>query len=145
MEHASMVHALREIHRTLKPNGILLDMRPIEENWAVEVKSDARVDVAGRLVDIPSGLADTAACFEALRAVEARGWFAQERAEKFTFFYYWDMPSEMKAYIETEWDSYEKREEEVYQRASSLWASANAEARVRVHRKMWLARWRKTN
>ena len=29
MEHESMVHALEEIRRTLKPNGILIDLRPV--------------------------------------------------------------------------------------------------------------------
>jgi len=102
------------------------------------------VNVTGRLVDLPLALADTAACFDALREVEVRGWYVRERAEQFTFFYYWDTPSDMKAYIEAEWEGYEKLEDEVYERTKSLWASAGAEAQVRVRRKMWIARWRKT-
>jgi len=39
MAHESMVHALDEIRRTLKPNGILIDLRPVEDNWPVEVAS----------------------------------------------------------------------------------------------------------
>jgi len=142
MEHASMVHALGEIHRTLKPGGILIDLRPVEEHWAVEVSSSAGMWVAGRLTDLPNGLEDTAACSAAMQDAKSRGWFVREREEEFTFFYYWDTPSDMKAYVDIEWEDYEKMEKDVYQRASSLWASANADARVRVHRKMLITRWR---
>ncbi len=143
MAHESMVHALNEIRRTLKPNGILLDLRPVEDNWSVEVNASTGYQFAGRLTDQPTGLADDEAAFKAMREVESKGWYIKEKEEEFAFFYYWDTPSEMKEFMEDEWQDFEKLEEAVYQRTKSLWASANADARVRVRLKMLITRWKK--
>lgn len=140
-----MVHALREIHRTLKPNGTLIDLRPVEDNWTVEIPSSSGLQIAGRLSDMPIGIADDTAAFAAMKEVEARGWFVREREEEFAFFYYWDTPSEMKEWIEDEWDTFEKIEEDVYRKAQSLWATANADARVRVRVKMLITKWRRVS
>ena len=145
MEHTSMVHALREIHRTLKPNGTLIDLRPVEDNWTVEIPSSSGLQIAGRLSDMPIGIADDTAAFAAMKEVEVRGWFAREREEEFAFFYYWDTPSEMKEWIDDEWDTFEKIEEDVYRKAQSLWATANADARVRVRVKMLITKWRRVS
>jgi hypothetical protein len=63
--------------------------------------------------------------------------------ETFDFFYYWDTPSEMRKYLESEWADFEKLEEDVYRRAGSLWAVAGADARMRVRVQMLIARWGK--
>lgn len=143
MEHESMVHALSEIHRTLKPNGILLDLRPLEDSWSVEIISSAGWQVSGRLSDMPIGVADDAAANQAMREVRSRGWFIPKKIEEFPFFYYWDTPSEMKEFMESEWEGFEKMEEDVYRKTSSMWASSNADARVRVRVKMMIAAWDK--
>jgi SAM-dependent methyltransferase len=143
MEHAGMVHALNEIHRTLKPGGILLDLRPVESNWAVEVTSRAGCQVGGRLEDQPSALADDEAANQAIREAEAHGWYVKEKEEEFDFFYYWDTPSEMKEFIETEWGDFEKLAGAEYRKTASLWVAAGAEAAVRVRVKMLAARWKK--
>ena len=139
-----MVHALGEIRRTLKSNGILIDLRPMSSNWSVEVASSTGYQLAGRLNAMPEGLADDEAAFKAVREVESRRWFVKEKEEEFAFFYYWDTPSEMKEFIETEWDNFEKLEEHVFQETKSLWVSANADARIRVRVKMLITRWGKT-
>jgi hypothetical protein len=144
MEHESMVHALDEIRRTLKPNGILIDLRPVSSNWSVEVSSSAGYQLAGRLNDMPIGLADDEAAFKAMREVESRRWFIKEKEEEFAFFYYWDTPSEMKEFMETEWEDFEKIEEDVFQKTKSLWAIANADARVCVRVKMLITSWVKS-
>jgi hypothetical protein len=144
MEHESMVHALDEIRRTLKPNGILIDLRPVSSNWSVEVSSSASYQLAGRLNDMPIGLADDEAAFKAMREVESRRWFIKEKEEEFAFFYYWDTPSEMREFMETEWEDFEKIEEDVFQKTKSLWAIANADARVCVRVKMLITSWVKS-
>jgi len=143
MEHESMVHALDEIRRTLKPNGMLLDLRPVESNWSVEVSSSTGYQAAGRLTDLPVAVADDEAAFHAMREVESRKWYIKKEEEEFAFFYYWDTPSEMKEFMEEEWDDFEKLEEDVFQKTKSLWAIANADARVRVRVKMLMTRWQK--
>jgi len=141
MEHESMVHALDEIRRTLKPNGILVDLRPVESNWSVEVVSSAGWQASGRLSDMPAAVEDDEAAFNAMRAAESNGWYSKKEEKEFAFFYYWDTPSEMKEFMEEEWEEFEKMEEDVYQKASSLWASANADARVRVRVNMLITIW----
>jgi hypothetical protein len=143
MEHESMVHALDEIRRTLKLNGTLIDLRPVEDNWLVEVNASTGTQAAGRLSDTPMGVADDEAAFNAMREVESRRWFIKEKEQEFAFFYYWDTPSEMKTFMEEEWVDFEKIDDEVYAKTKSLWSQANADARVRVRVKMLITRWRK--
>ena len=138
-----MVHALDEIRRTLKPNGTLIDLRPVSSNWSVEVSSSTGYQLAGRLNDMPVGLADDEAAFKAMREVESRRWYIKEKEEEFAFFYYWDTPSEMKEFMETEWEGFEKMEEDVFQKTKSLWAISNADARVRVRVNMLITKWDK--
>ncbi len=138
-----MVHALDEIRRTLKPNGILIDLRPVESNWSVEVVSSAGWQAAGRLSDLPTAVEDDEAAFNAMRAAESNGWYSKKEEKEFAFFYYWDTPSEMKEFMEDEWEDFEKLEESVYKKTSSMWASANADARVRVRVNMLITKWEK--
>ena len=139
-----MVHALDEIRRTLKSNGTLIDLRPVEDHWSVEVASQQNILTAGQLTDMPIGKADDEAAFRAMREVEARGWFTREREEEFSFFYYWDTPSEMKEFMEKEWKDFEKMEDKIYQTAKSLWSTADADAQIRVRVKMLITKWRNT-
>lgn len=143
MEHAGMVHALDEIRRTLKPNGVLLDLRPVEDNWQVEVVSSTGWQTAGRLSDLPAAVEDDEAAFHAMQEAESNGWYVREKEKEFDFFYYWDTPSEMKEFMESEWEDFEKLEENVYRKTSSLWVSAGGDARVRVRVKMLITLWNK--
>ncbi len=122
---------------------MLIDLRPVESNWSVEVSSSKGYQLAGRLNDMPMGLADDEAAFQAMREVESRRWYIKEKEEEFSFFYYWDTPSEMKEFMETEWEDFEKMEGDVFQKTKSLWVSANADARVRVRIKMLITKWEK--
>lgn len=138
-----MVHALAEIQRVLKPGGTLIDLRPVEENWPVEVVDSAGWQVSGRLSDLPVALEDDAAAFHAIQEASSRGWFIQKEQRDFPFFYYWDTPAEMKEFMDDEWEGLEKLDDDVYNKTRSLWALANGDARVRIRVKMLLARWQK--
>jgi SAM-dependent methyltransferase len=46
MEHRGMVHALQEIRRLLKPNGILIDIHPVPEAPLYEVHAEGGVRFA---------------------------------------------------------------------------------------------------
>ena len=140
-----MVHALGEIHRVLVPGGMLLDIRPLEAGWPVEVSSETGFEEAGRLTDEPQILADDEASGRAMAEVERRGWFRLEQAQEVPYFYYWDRPSEMKEFMETEWERIEKLEPDVLKTAQSAWASGGPDARVRVRVRLHVARWRKVS
>jgi hypothetical protein len=116
----------------------------VEDHWTVEVAAQNGYQVAGELIDVPIGKADDEAAFRAMRDVAARGWFKKAREEEFAFFYYWDTPSEMKEFIDTEWEDFEKMEAGVYRAAQTLWTQANADARVRVRVKMLITKWQKS-
>lgn len=143
MAHESMVHALSEIYRTLKPNGLLIDLRPVESNWGVEVVSGSGWQASGRLNDLPQGVEDDEAAFKSIKEAEGKGWYIKEKENEFDFFYYWNTPSEMKEFMEEEWEDFEKLDEDVYRKTSALWVSANADARVRVRVKMMITLWKK--
>jgi hypothetical protein len=140
-----MVHALDEIRRMLKSKGILIDLRPVQDHWSVEVASMQETKAMGNLTDMPVGKADDDAAFGAMREVASRGWFVREREEEFAFFYYWDTPSEMKEYVETQWEDFETLEDNVFTAVQSAWAVANADTRVRARVKMLITRWVKLN
>jgi hypothetical protein len=136
-----MVHALEEIRRVLVPGGVLLDLRPLSVNSPVEVVAGERVMQVGRL-DEPPGDPDDVAANEAMAHVERAGWFARERQGSFELAYEWDTPDEMKAYIDERWAT-GKLPESVWMAARRLTATAGAGAKVRVLRRMVIARWRK--
>jgi hypothetical protein len=139
-----MVHALAEIHRTLKPNGILIDLRPIDGDLrSIEIASMAGYQVAGRLNGSPGDMSDDEAAFKAMDEVKSQGWFISKKEETLPYFYYWDTPSEMKEVLDEDWDGTNTLAEDVYQKARSIWASANADARMRVRVTLHIARWEK--
>src|SRR5258707_450223 len=98
-----MVHALEEIQRVLVPNGILIDLRPLADNWRVEVVSLREVKRTGRVEDLPEQTNGDLAANEAMKEVEKRGWFKREQDELFPFIYSWDTPSEMEEFVKEDW------------------------------------------
>ena len=138
-----MVHALNEIRGVLAPGGLLIDLRPLLDRWPVEVSWADGQAQAGRATDLAEPLADDNAADAAMAALTASGGFRRERGETFPFYFYWDTPKEMEAYLAEEWSDVIAVEEDVWSRLRSMWASASADARVRLQIKMWIARYRK--
>ena len=68
-----MVHALREIRRVLVKDGIMIDMRPVLDQWPIEVVSARGIQETGHFQDVPSGMADDEAANRSIRASRARG------------------------------------------------------------------------
>ena len=99
-----MVHALSEIHRVLAPDGILIDLRPLLDEWPLEVVTTSDRRKAGRAIDLAEPLSDDKAANQAVSEIEKRGWFVREREETFPFNYYWDTPKEMREYLDETWD-----------------------------------------
>jgi hypothetical protein len=139
-----MVHALSEIRRTLKPNGILIDLRPVLDRWQIEVASTRESRETGRMQDFPVGLADDEAANQSVAHAAQNGWFTREQEDFFSFTYSWDSPKEMEEWIEEEWEGFIGLDEETKQVTRSAWALADADARVQVKVKMLITRWRTT-
>lgn len=138
-----MVHALDEIRRVLLPGGVLIDLRPLADQWRVEVFSARETRQTGRLTDLAQGLADDQAANRAMAEAESRGWFRRESEELFPIHYIWDSASEMEEWIDTEWDTFTGLGEETRRATRSAWALGDADSRVRVEVKVLIARWRK--
>ena len=137
-----MVHALNEIHRVLVPNGILIDLRPVLDNWHVEVASAREVRETGRVQDFPMGLADDAAANKAVAEAESNGWFKRESEEFFPLHYSWDTATEIEEWIHEEWEDFIGLDNETKRATRSAWALGDADSRVRVKVKMLLTRWK---
>jgi hypothetical protein len=138
-----MVHALSEIRRVLLPDGILIDLRPILDQWQIEVVSAREVRETGRVRDFPIGLADDEAANRSVAHAEAEGWFVREQEEFFSYVYLWDTPKEMEKWIEEEWHGFIDIDEDTKQATRSAWALGDANSLVRIKVKMLITRWRK--
>jgi hypothetical protein len=139
-----MVHALEEIRRVLVPDGVLIDLRPLADNWRVEVVSLRETKRTGRVEDLPEQTKGDLASNEAMKEVEKRGWFKREQDELFPLFYSWDMPSEMEEFVDDDWSDFVGMEEDTRRATRAAWAVADGDSRVRVRVEIWIARWRKT-
>jgi SAM-dependent methyltransferase len=139
-----MVHALDEVRRVLAPDGILIDLRPLADNWRVEVVSLREVKRTGRVEDLPVQTNGDVAANAAIQEAEKRGWFKREQDELFPFFYSWDTPSEMEEFVDDDWSDFVGMEADTRRATRSAWAVADGDSRVRVRVEILIARWRKT-
>ena len=136
-----MVHALEEIRRVLIPGGILIDLRPVAANWPVEVVSRRERQSAGRMTDSAEDVEQDEAANRSMATAAERGWYQRERERNFPFSYYWDSPEQMLEFVREEWADFASVDEDVMRRVRSLWAVADADARVRVQLNMLITRW----
>ena len=137
-----MVHALDEVRRVLKPDGVLIDIRPLSGQWQIEVASMQGVKETGRVDDFPESLNADRASNEAMKEVESQGWFAREGEELFPFFYSWDAPSEMEEFIAEDWSDFIQLGDPAKHATRAAWASAEADARVQVRVQILVTRWK---
>lgn len=142
MDPAGMVRALEETHRVLKPDGLLIDIRPVNGRWQIEVASTRGTKETGRVEDFPEPLEMDRASKEAMRLVESRGWFQREKEEFFSFLYSWDTPREMEEFISEDWSDFIGLSEETKRSTRSAWATGDADSRVQVRVNILIARWK---
>ena len=103
MARAGMVHALEKIHRLLAPDGYLIDIHPMPEPTAIEVRVGARTTPAGWLDD-HEDYGDYEAAEEALARVVRSGLFVVEREGAFAMITHADTITELRDYVAEEWE-----------------------------------------
>lgn len=132
------MHALEESWRVLRPNGELIDLRPISSEPPVEIVSDRVSKSAGQLDDSRGRVNDLAAD-EALDGVVDRGLFEQDGVMQFRFSLYWNSTNDMQAYVEDRWSNSAEIPSAVLRQAEQLTKMAGDPVKARIQRKMHLA------
>jgi len=125
------------------PNGILIDLRPLCDSWAIEAFSARETRESGHVTDLPLGLEDDEAANQAMKNAESNGWFSREDETFFLLNYVWDTPREMEQWIDEEWTDFIALGEEARRTTRSAWTIGDADSRVRVRAKMLITRWKK--
>jgi len=90
-----MVHALEEIHRLLKPGGVLIDIHPVSGPSMVEIHQNGKIDMVGNF-SVSQWITDFQQADDALVIIVQRGMFSVERHRSFDTLTYYDSVGEMR-------------------------------------------------
>lgn len=141
-----MVHALEEIHRLLRPEGVLTDIHPFPESPIVEVRKDGNVLFAAPKRETDSE--DVLEADEALTQVVERRLYAVERGAEFEFLTYGSSVAEYLQFRDLT-NAYDERpkEEEVaeyeakaFARADEMMHATGEGAEIAFHEKARISR-----
>ena len=100
-----MVHALEEIHRLLKPTGILIDIHPVAESSPIEIHQDGKIARAGDL-SVRQWCTDYQQADIALAEIKERVLFAVEREDVFDALTYYGSAVEMRTSVKQSIDKF---------------------------------------
>jgi hypothetical protein len=133
-----MVDALREAHRVLQPQGVLIDERPLVADMAVEVVLGPCALWTVKVVSC-STPGDIETADAAVRHALAAGWFAPEKSNAFDFEAYCDTTAELQTYVK----SRKLLEAEIPYRELEERQKQSAAARLRCRRHWMLKTFRR--
>lgn len=91
-----MVHALKEIHRLLKPGGLLIDIHPASEPSPIEIHQNENIDLVGHL-KVHQWCLDYQQADNALTEIIQRGLYSLEKKDEFDTLTYYETAEEMGA------------------------------------------------
>jgi hypothetical protein len=146
MDHEGMVHALEEIWRLIKLDGVIVNILPIPEGYSIEVHHNGRIFFAERKRDTLSE--DVLQAEAAIKQVLDRGLFIMDQKDEFDFRTYGSSVSEVRAYWE-EQNAYEEepkaedvlaREESLYAQVEEILDELGEGAEVAIHERVRIAR-----
>lgn len=143
-----MGHALEQIHRLLRPDGILIDIHPIVEAPLIELYQGGRVLFTEASPDFYGE--DYRQADHALARVLQRRLFVSERSGEFDFLTYGSSVAELREYLATanpyygspKDDALAAREAELYARVETIMQAAGEGAEVAYHERARIARLR---
>jgi len=117
MEYGSMVHALEEIHRLLRPNGFLIDIHPVAEHSSVEIHQNENIDLVGQL-EVSQWCVDFQEADKALDEIIQRGIFTVEQKGMFETLTYYESATEMGTALKQSIHKYVRESEPVEEEIS---------------------------
>jgi hypothetical protein len=102
------VHALETMHTALRPQGLLLDIRPGARHPLVAIQRGSTVDGGERLVrlgkmDMSYRIRTLAIADAAVQTMIDAGRFVREQEKTFTFIYHFDSLEAWLAYVAEHW------------------------------------------
>ena len=143
-----MVHALEEIHRLLKPDGILIDIHPVPEGYFIKALQGDRILFAERKRETCSD--DVLHAEDALVEIVEHDLFTLERRAEFDFLTYASSVQELRDYWE-ELNAFEHdpqdeainaREENLYAQVEEIMLASGVGAEVAIHERARITRLR---
>ena len=138
--YAGMVHTLKEIHRVLKPNGTLVDLRPNFGNRTVEVNLSYATLFAGEVDTSPSD-PDLRAANSAIQQAFTDGLFRFEHDEEFEYVTELDTVADLREFGEALDKS--TLSESVIVQVETLVADEPDDFSIHIRRPMTIARYRR--
>ena len=148
-----MVHALEEIHRLLKPAGVLIDIHPVSESSPIEIHQSGQIDLVGYL-SVRQWCIDFQQADNALTEIAQRGLFAVEHEGVFDSLTYYDSAAEMLTSVKESIDKFARdaqsageavpHAEALAARAEELMRAAVDGAELRVRERTRISRLRPT-
>lgn len=137
-----MVHALKEAHRVLVPQGTMIDVRPLGVDIPLMVLYAGGIESAG-IVDMSPGAHSDIASDRAIDFVLSAGLFREIKVEFFDFALYWNTVKDMEEDIEENWEDEVNISAETWQRARELVDKRLPETRIRVALRMKMGKYEK--
>lgn len=137
-----MVHALLECWRVLKPDGLLIDLRPFHSNPPLEIRTADEIFVPGH-VDDSGGAPDDIAADEAIAEVVRHGQFLRTMQDTFNLADYWDTLDGLLEHAEESWRDFACVPPFVVAAARRCVASAGPYYKVRVRRVIHITTYQK--
>jgi hypothetical protein len=137
-----MVHALKEAHRVLVPQGIMVDVRPLSLDVPLEIIYKDGRDSAG-MIDMSPDLDKDMAADKAIESVLMERIYKESSKEEFDFEYFWKTIKDMEDDLAEFWKDDVIVSEGVIQRAHQLFNMQRPQTQIRVAVIMKLGKYEK--
>ena len=122
-----VVDALRKLHRTLRPGGVLLDIHPRAMPSTIEVRGRDGPTPLGQIEFSPRFNTAISNAEQALASTEAEGLFAGEQQAEFPVLYHFDSALQWLDYLTSQAAYYVPPDEAVVEAVRGAMAMLDAE------------------
>jgi hypothetical protein len=133
-----MVHALKEAWRVLRPQGIMIDVRPLSLDVPLEVLFEEGSEAAG-VVDMSPCIDLDYASDGAIESVIGDGMYREIHKEQFDFAFYWKTIKGMQEDIKENWEGEVNITDEVWSKAIQIIEGRHSRSKIRLGMQMKLA------